>query len=50
MKEFILKENSQVKLVLFNDRFEIHQSDNQINEYGLQGLIPLRLEKESIGL
>jgi hypothetical protein len=35
MGEYILKENPQVKIVLFNDRFELHRSNVQMKEYML---------------
>ena|GEM_PF-2082804 len=45
MIEFVLKENSQVKIVLFNDRLEIHQSDFKMNEYDLKEIDSLEIGK-----
>ena len=45
MIEFILKDRPQVKLLLFNDRLEIHQSDLKMNEYDLKEIDSLKIEK-----
>lgn len=45
MEEFILKDNPQIKLVLFDDRLEIHQSDVQMKEYALKEIDSLKIGK-----
>lgn len=45
MEEFILKDNPQIKLILFNDRFVLHQSDEQPKEYFLSEVDSLQIGK-----
>lgn len=45
MKEFVVQENPSIRIVLFNDRFEIHQPDTQIYEYILTKIDSLHIGK-----
>jgi len=45
MEEFIIREKPQIKIVLFNDRLELHESDDQITEYVLKEIDSFQIGK-----
>lgn len=45
MDNYILRENPLLQIVLFEDKFEIHQPENQINEYIFKEVDSLKIGK-----
>jgi hypothetical protein len=45
MEEFIIRENPQIKIVLFNDRLELHERDKEKTEYVLKEIDSFQIGK-----
>ena len=45
MKEFVLRESPEIKIVIFKERLELHEPGNQITEYVLKDINSFQITK-----